>query len=38
MFYGITHTAVFFLYFISFAHAYKARNEGSPFTSTPEAR
>ena len=34
MFYGITHTAVFFL----FAHAYKARNKGSPFTSAPEAR
>ena len=28
----------FFLYFISFAHAYKVRNEGSPFTSTPEVR
>ena len=38
MFYGITHTAVFFLYLFSFAYAYKARNEGSPLTSAPEAR
>ena len=38
MFYGITHTAVFFLYLFSFAHAYKARNKGSPFTSAPKVR
>lgn len=30
MFYGITHTAVFFLYLFSFAYAYKASNGGHP--------
>ena len=27
-----------FLYLFSFAYAYKARNEGSPFTSAPKVR
>ena len=28
MFYGITHTAVFFLYFISFAYACESKKRG----------
>ncbi len=27
-----------FSFFISFAYAYKARNEGSPFTSAPKVQ